>query len=167
MTTIRLGARALTTGALVAGLIATSGCPGDDSGSEGSMDDATSAATDSADDETGVSGSGYAQVIQPIWDEHCTAGCHEPGGAWPLLDLSDAGAYDVLTMQDATQVALPFVSAGDTNMSYLWHKLQGTQSTAGGGGTAMPQMRPDGTLTMLTAAQMTEVENWINDGAAP
>ncbi|MEM7160623.1 MAG: hypothetical protein AAF799_47745 [Myxococcota bacterium] len=162
MNTIRLGARAL-----VAGLVVMVGCPSDDTGEDGSMDDASM--TSSADDtsDSGVSGSGYAQVIQPIWDEHCTEGCHEPGGAWALLDLSDPGAYDILTMQDATQVALPFVAAGDTNMSYLWHKLNGTQQTAGGGGTAMPQMRADGTLTTLTAAQLSAVESWINDGAEP
>jgi hypothetical protein len=45
--------------------------------------------------------------------------------------------------------------------SYLWHKLNGSQSLAGGSGTSMPLG------SSLTEAEIQLIGEWIDEGATP
>lgn len=119
--------------------------------------------TSSGGDETPAGTPTYAEV-QAVWDAHCVAGCHEPGGTWSLFDLTAGGSYDILVNGDPAQSELPYVMANDTSMSYVWHKLNGTQGTVGGG-VAMPAAREGMEVTVLTAEELSTVEDWINGGA--
>ena len=57
---------------------------------------------------------------------------------------------------------MPRVTAGNANQSYLFHKVQGTQGSAGGFGSRMPANGPP----FLTAQQIADIQTWINTGAA-
>lgn len=173
MTSIFEGLRRGAVGGAVMGMLVLPACDEDD-GSD------TQGATSAADTgmETGMgsggqtgdsTGSGdtptHSGEIQAIWDEHCTAACHEAGGEWALLDLTDGNAYAALMAMSAQASDLKFVEPGDVDASYLWHKINNTQMAAGGGGVAMPKARTDGSITMLTPAQLDAVEAWIAGGA--
>lgn len=83
----------------------------------------------------------------------CGAYCH-PGQSAP--DFSDlcANVVDV----DSTQLSsMKYVTAGDLDNSYLWHKLNGTAGTAGGVDTTMP---PGG----LSTDDLQIIEDWITSG---
>jgi hypothetical protein len=95
--------------------------------------------------------------LQPIWDATCTS-CHSGSSASASLDLSDGytEAVDVPAVQLPT---MDRVEPGDTSLSYLWHKLEGTQATVGGSGNTMPRT---GTLSV---ADRAIIETWITEGA--
>jgi hypothetical protein len=65
----------------------------------------------------------------------CT-GCHhdgdEPSGA---LNLND---FWVLDEVESSQIEMPLITPGNHLDSYLWHKVAGTHSIAGGLGQRMP-----------------------------
>lgn len=99
--------------------------------------------------------------IQPLWDANCTdAGCHSDSDAAGGLSL--VSGYDALVdVASPGGAELPLVSPGSSADSYLWHKLEGTQtSVTGGGGSQMPF---GGTLT---PDELTTIQAWI-DGGAP
>lgn len=175
MTSTSKGLRIGVAGAAMMGLLVLSGCPGDDSG-ETSDTMAMTTTADTGMEETGMeetaamdSSGGDAPShadIQPIWDEHCTAACHESGGEWALLDLTSGAAYSALQGMSTQATDLKFVEPGDADASYLWHKINGTQAAAGGGGVDMPKPRTDGSMTTMTQEQLDMVEAWIAGGAA-
>ena len=110
----------------------------------------------------GESGGGEATVFEqevlPILQAQC--GCHAGGAPSAGLDLNANAAYGEL-VGGSSSSALPMVTPGSADDSYLVHKLQGTQSSvAGGGGNIMP---PGG--SGLPAADIQVVIDWINDGA--
>lgn len=145
-------------------LLAASGVAGcgDDGGSGSDDIGATSTAT-GLDGSTGVGMPTHDADIQPIWNEHCSVdGCHTPGLFLP--DLSSGSAYDNI-VDVASTSSLPFITPGDPQMSYLWHKLNNTQSSVGGGGIQMPSPRPGMAATVVTPLQLETIETWINDGA--
>ena len=97
--------------------------------------------------------------IQPEFDVHCVS-CHNPNLAESDLDLM-TDPYEALVEQAAVQSDYLLVSPKNPLESYLWHKLNGTQSLAGGAGTRMP-------LDDAFQQDLTDlVEDWINDGAKP
>jgi hypothetical protein len=110
-------------------------------------------------DEDAVSLS-HAADIQALWDAECVS-CHGGVKVSGKLDLSGDGYADLVGPQ-STQAAMPLVSPGDPWGSYLWHKLQGSQSTVGGTGSQMP--KGSGTYT---AAELDTIEQWILGGALP
>ncbi len=65
------------------------------------------------------------------------AGCH--GGEAPSgeLDLATAPLEAIIGVT-AVQADMALVECGDHLYSYLWHKVNGSQSIAGGSGTNMP-----------------------------
>ncbi len=101
----------------------------------------------------------FEAEIAPLFWAEC-GDCHR--GAQPDgdLDLWEA-PYDALVGVPSTQSALAIVEPGDALYSYLWHKLNGTQSIAGGSGTAMPL---DG---LLAQPDLDRVTLWIDQGAHP
>ena len=61
---------------------------------------------------------------------------------------------------------LAFIEPGDVEASYLWHKINGTQAMAGGGGLDMPKTRMGEDPTVMTPAQLDTIRMWIEGGAA-
>jgi len=173
MTSFRLALR--VTGASLVGLLALSGCDGDDddTGSGDTVAD-TSGMTDTdpgmtgdstgdSADSSGGSGSGlsHAADIQPIWDANCNQmGCHEAGGLF-APDLSPDGAYAAIVGVASPTSDLNLVEAGSPDDSYLFRKIDGTWMDAPGGtGSMMP-------LTgMLSEGDIDTIMMWIADGAA-
>lgn len=110
-------------------------------------------------DEDAVSLS-HAVDIQSIWNAECI-NCHGGNMISGSLDLS-GDAYNDLVGTQSIQASLPLVVPGDPWGSYLWHKLNGTQSTVGGTGSRMPKGGSG-----LTTAELDTVEEWIQAGALP
>ena len=103
----------------------------------------------------------------PSFEEHiepmlatCVA-CHQ--GAAPDGGFDMTGElYDKLVGVNSVQAeSLAFVEPGDSRQSYLWHKINGSQSLAGGAGTRMPlgDPWPEEDVALLAL--------WIDLGAEP
>lgn len=138
-------------------LLAASGCT-DDGGTDSSTDDETVGEDDTTDTGSGLS---HAADIQPIWDDNCVMGCHEPGGsAGSILDLTD-GFAAMVNVPSSQAAGKNLVEPGDSTESYVVAKLRGTQVEFGGSGGAMPAGQP-----MLTD-ELATVISWIDDGANP
>lgn len=174
MTTLRTGLRVACLS--FAGLLATTGCPGDDSGDTGNDSGgmttmpATTDAMDSSGAPSDSSGSGtdlsHATDIQPIWDEHCTTTCHEPDGEWGfLLDMSGNAYAAIVGVASPQFASLAHIEPGDPEASYIWLKIMGTHAEAGGSGLVMPKARAGMEVTVLTQAQLDMIEEWIAGGA--
>ena len=104
----------------------------------------------------------YARDVAPRVDADCV-GCHQPIGDVPAsggLDLTDPLAA-VLDVPSSQAIDMQLVVAGDHLYSYLWHKVNGSQSIAGGSGTSMPLggVWSDDDIALLA--------DWIDQGAAP
>ncbi len=125
---------------------------------------ASACSGDTTDDSsTGDSGTftdvSYADV-QAIWDGSCAgSGCHTSGGTSGGLALDDGSSHANLVGVAATGASMDQVTAGSTDDSYLWHKLQDTHGDAGGSGSAMPLGGS------LTGSESSTVESWILNGA--
>jgi hypothetical protein len=104
----------------------------------------------------------YARDIAPRFDADCI-GCHQPIGDVPPsggLDLIDP-LTALLDVPSSQAIDMDLVLAGDHLYSYLWHKVNGSQSIAGGSGTSMPLggVWSDDDIALLA--------DWIDQGAAP
>ena len=99
----------------------------------------------------------YSDEVFPILQEHCTRchGAQEPDADLNLFSTGIEGLVDA----PANQSDLPLVTAGNSLNSYLFHKINGTQSLAGGSGTQMPIGNP------MPDAQIELIRQWIDDGA--
>ena len=174
MTSFFTGLRAGVAVASITGVLAMAGCPGgDDSSSDTTQSMTTMTGDTGADtgmqetgtptDESGDTGSAPAYAdIQAIWDEHCTAACHETGGEWALLIMTSDSSYTALQAMSTQATDLKFIEPNDTDASYLWHKINGTHASVGGSGNPMPA--PAGGLDAGTIAT---IEAWISGGAQP
>ncbi|MCH9682921.1 MAG: hypothetical protein K0V04_15905 [Deltaproteobacteria bacterium] len=165
MTTFGLGLRHGVAGVTIAGLLALSGCAGDDAGSGDTM--SMMMTSTGGADSTGVAAAPTHDAdIQPIWDTHCVTACHEAGGEWSLVDMAEGNAYEalvgVISMQGS---GLALIEPGDVDMSYLWHKINFTQADAGGGGLNMPKPPAGGMATVMTDDEIETIRAWIEGGA--
>ncbi len=77
----------------------------------------------------------------------------------PFLDVDPLEAVLGVASNQTFEMAL--VEPSDHLYSYLWHKINGSQSLAGGSGTSMPL---GGTLT---ESDIELVATWIDEGASP
>jgi hypothetical protein len=86
-------------------------------------------------------------------------GCHVLGDTDGGLNLDK---YAQIVNRPSDDVpTMDRIEPFDTNNSYMWHKLSGTQLQVGGAGLQMPRNGPP----FLTVDQMALVEDWINTGA--
>lgn len=107
---------------------------------------------------------GHAAHIQPIWDAHCVAGCHTPGGtshAW--LVLSDDAFASIVERPALELPQMMLVAPGELDGSYLWHKVNGTHIEVGGSGVSMPPAFADA----LSADDLDTISQWIAQGCPP
>lgn len=103
----------------------------------------------------------FTADVAPILAQRC-AWCHvlDDTGA-PYLEL-DANPYDHIVGVPSNEApAMPYVTPGDRYASYLWHKVNATQSIAGGAGTSMP-VGP-----RLSDEEVERIGAWIDAGAIP
>jgi len=174
--------------ALVALFVVVAGCDNDDGTSSDTDTNATSESsapttnntdtpttdgTDSTDGTdtdttaptTGVGAVDYETDIQPIWNASCTTGCHVAGGtaaSWFVITPGDSHA--ALVGKNALELnTMQLVAAGDSENSYLWHKINNTHIEAGGSGTPMPPPP----AAALSADDLAKIETWIDAGANP
>lgn len=192
-------------GALICASLIMGGCPSDDDDDETAgtmpttatmsttvgMTDTDASGTDAtmtgsttgdSEDSMGSSESGMVMTdltsedMQAIFDEHCTAMCHEEGamGAapWPTLPLTEGVSYGNIVDQDGIPTMafedVKLVVPGDPDNSYLLAKLKGTQMDLVGeaGQGQMPLDRVDPTMSNpLDEATIAMVEEWIAGGA--
>lgn len=131
-----------------------------DDSSDSSDSSSTTATSSTTDEPLPVS---FDAEIQPIFDEHCVEGCHEPGGQWGVfLDLSPGTAYaSIVGVLSPEFPTLNFIEPGIPESSYLWHKVNGTQVEVGGSGVMMPL----GMATVVRPEQFAALEEWILQGA--
>ncbi len=117
-------------------------------------------------DDTSSGPLSHADDIQPIWNANCLgSGCHSVGQSSPTLE---GDAYDALVGAPSAVAAAPLVTAGDSALSYVMHKLDATHlldSNLGGCGCAgagspMPSGQPK-----LPDATLDIVREWIDQGA--
>jgi hypothetical protein len=101
--------------------------------------------------------------VQPIFSNNCAfSGCH--GGTSPQLgqNLSEGQAFASIVGVPSVQVpSMNRVTAGDPDMSYLVHKIQGTQASVGGSGERMPLG-----FGALPQSEIDIIRTWITEGAA-
>ncbi len=100
--------------------------------------------------------------VQPIFSGVCAVpGCHAGTTPEEALNLSDGLAHSNIVNVSANQLAgMMRVRPGQPDQSYLVHKIQGTQASAGGTGNRMPLGG-----TPLTQAQIDTIRDWIAAGA--
>ncbi len=99
--------------------------------------------------------------IRPIFAANCVSDCHEPDGEYSQLDLGDS-ARSNLVFVASNGSSLFYVTAGDHEASYLWHKVNGTHATVGGMGSRMPAGADP-----LPQEDIDLIAEWIDDGAQP
>lgn len=107
-------------------------------------------------DEPVNTGLSFEDDIEPMFTG--CIGCHAgetPDGA--LLLTGDL--YTVLLETDSAQADMRLVEPGDAMHSYVFHKINGTQSVAGGAGTRMPLGEP------WADADIELLATWIDVGA--
>jgi hypothetical protein len=151
-----------------AGTAGTTGTTAGTTGTTASTSSATATTTAGTTAETTTTGTttsggavDYQSDIQPIFDDRCVANCHAPGGSNKTLLLGPDDSYASIVGVQSVQSALNIVEPGDPDKSYLWHKLNGSQSDVGGSGLSMPFG------VMLDGASLQLFETWITDGAKP
>ena len=125
-------------------------------------------ATEGSGSESGDSGDplSHAVDIQPIWTANCLGnGCHSPGQSAPDLETD---AYGAIVGVMPLAAAVPYITAGDPQTSYLMHKLDATHALeasldgcgCGGSGGPMPAGAP-----LLDVSVRDVVRSWIEQGA--
>jgi hypothetical protein len=116
-----------------------------------SMDDASADGADFS----------YAANVQPLVNQACS--CHQ---STPILmapfSLKPGEGFANIVNKPSMQVPrMVLVKPGSLNESYLWLKINGTQTQVGGMGEIMPPTVP------LNAEERKVFEQWIAGGAAP
>lgn len=104
------------------------------------------------------------QAVPTLAEVHETVftscGAHHLGGtSLPWLELNDELGTR-LADAGPQLPSMPWITPGDTEQSYLWHKVSDTHDSVGGSGQRMP-IGP-----ALTEEQLGVLQRWI-DGGAP
>jgi hypothetical protein len=104
----------------------------------------------------------FASEIQPIFSNSCAfSGCH--GGGSPAMGMNLTAGQAYANIVDVASVELPSmdrIEPGMPDLSYLIHKIQGTQVSVGGSGERMP--RGGAPLSQTT---IDLVRLWVTQGA--
>ncbi len=139
--------------------------PDGDAGFEdaGQLDAATP--TDAGDvDAAFAPSTSFAGDVAPILQHRCQ-GCHFVTDNPPqiLIDGDATPTYERLLSARSTTADLALIAPGRPEESYLWHKVHGTQRSAGGAGNRMPPP----VASPMTPAELATVDRWIEGGALP
>ncbi len=83
---------------------------------------------------------------------------HIPDGG---LNLNDDPLGSIIGVPSLQSQDMVLVEPGDSLYSYLWHKVNGSQSIADGSGSSMPLG------ALWTDEQIQRLADWIDQGAQP
>jgi hypothetical protein len=107
----------------------------------------------------------FALNVQPIFSDDCgVVGCHVPGSPTGNLILAEGFSYDQIVGVPSGEVAsYPYVAPGNPSQSYLAIKINymGLFPTLG----KASQMPATSTGSVLSAAEIDTIANWIAQGA--
>ena len=121
-----------------------------------------------AGDGTGLGGEGEDGVklstdVQPILTTNCAvSGCHVGSSPPENMNLSDGMTFSNTVNVSSKQSALDRVEPSNPDLSYLVHKIQGTQLDPGVGGLFDRMPRNAGPLPQ---SQIDLIRQWITEGA--
>jgi len=103
----------------------------------------------------------YSSIQANIFTPTCaTAGCHAGSNPSEGLSLEASTAYDAIYNQPSSELpTMDLIEPGDSETSYLWHKLKGTHTSVGGSGSKMPL------IGSLSQDELDAIEQWIINGA--
>lgn len=105
-----------------------------------------------------AAGVSFENQVQPFLTQNCYA-CHMTGSASGGLALEPGAAYENLVDVPSEQSPLLLVASGEAELSYLLHKLRGTQLEVEGSGMQMP-------LGGAVSADILDlISRWITEGA--
>ncbi|MFN3200390.1 MAG: DUF1592 domain-containing protein [Bradymonadia bacterium] len=110
------------------------------------------------DEETPSGPPTLDQVFQQVFLASC-APCHTGTALGGLSLTNDGQLAERLKAPSAGVPAMPLVTPGSVDQSYLWHKVQGSHTDVGGGGEIMPPNQP------LSDADKALLKAWIEGGA--
>lgn len=106
----------------------------------------------------------FAADVQPLLNGSCaSSNCHGSNAnpSQKPMVLQTGEAYDAIVGISSAQLpAMPRITPGEPNQSYLIHKLQGTHGGVGGAGSRMPLGQPP-----LSQSIIDLVRQWVADGA--
>ena len=125
--------------------LASIGC----GGSPSSPTSTTSSATTSQ-------ASSLSSIQSQIFTPKC-AGCHGNAVKQADLNLASGSSFASLVNAKSTQASMTLVVPGNSNDSYLIHKLEGRSGISG---DRMPKGGP-----FLTDAEVKSISDWIAGGA--
>lgn len=102
----------------------------------------------------------FSSDVQKIFDRNCAlAFCHTAPLGFPM-DLSQGNAYASIHNVPSLELpAMDRVEPGTPDLSYLVHKIQGTQAQVMGSGQQMP------IGGQLPQAEIDVIRSWIEQGA--
>ena len=126
----------------------------DDADGDSDCDD-----SDCASDPVCSSSFSYSADIYPIFQASGCVGCHSTqfSNLNTLLSVQ-AGDYN----SSSSGANMPWLTPGDPNLSYLYHKVEGTHASVGGSGSQMPKNQP-----ALSSSTILEIGTWIDGGCQP
>jgi uncharacterized protein YjdB len=102
-----------------------------------------------------------ATHVQPILTTNCAvSGCHTGGAPAQGMNLSAGQTFTNTVNVASNESPLLRIDPFDPDLSYLVHKIQGTQATVGGSGSQMPLGG-----AALSQAQIDTVRAWVALGA--
>jgi hypothetical protein len=106
----------------------------------------------------------WSGEVWPLLNSRCSS-CHGGIGTpqyagFANIDDQAAGYANIVNQPSTEAPGVDRIEPGDHLMSYLWHKLNGTQASVGGGGDQMPQFGP-----FFTQGELDGVASWIDAGA--
>jgi hypothetical protein len=132
------------------------GCGGgDDTDTDSLTPTTTTTGVDTVDTGPVLTGVTHAD-LQPIWNNNCGP-CHLANFDGGLNVTDGFGSMVAVPSQDVPSMRL--VEPFEPDLSYLWHKLNGTMFEVNGSGATMPKG------SSLTARQIEMVNVWITEGA--
>jgi parallel beta-helix repeat protein len=110
----------------------------------------------------------WSGQVQPLLSSRCAA-CHGGIGTPQYAGLSDldqvvAGYNEIVDVASSELPSMDRVEPGDHTLSYLWHKVNGSQAGVGGSGGQMPAFCTPG-VDCLTPAEIAGIASWIDAGA--
>jgi hypothetical protein len=121
------------------------------------------AVTEDADVDV-VASAEFVADVQPIFNGNCAfSGCHAGASSPQGLDLSAGVSYGLLVNVAAGQLpSMDRVEPNEPLLSYLVHKIRGTQGSVGGTGSQMPRGAgplPDDEINIIRAWVQVGAEN--------
>ena len=101
----------------------------------------------------------YTEIFNSIV---ANCGCHNGNHSTNHDNQASANTgYTNWTTETSAQAGIPLIDPGNPDNSYVWRKIDGSQSAVGGTGSEMPLGNPGA----ISAAQEEALRNWILSGA--